>query len=152
MECIKEIALPDGGTDSFRMHSTSQTLALVAGRALLALVFLASGAGKLLSWDSVAGYMAARDIPWPQFFLAGAVALELGGAFSVLLGWKARTGAKALMLVLIPATLTFHGFWHEPEAEVREQMLQFLKNLSIFGGLLLVAVHGAGPWSLDNRK
>lgn len=132
--------------------SASQTTALVAGRVLLALVFLASGTGKLLSWDSVSGYMAAREIPWANFFLAGAVALELGGALSLTLGWKARTGAKALMLVLIPATLTFHGFWHEPEAELREQMLQFLKNLAILGGLLLVSVHGAGPWSLDNRR
>jgi putative oxidoreductase len=94
--------------------------------------------------------MASRDIPWPDLFLGAAVALELGGGLSVLLGWKARTGAKALMLVLVPATLTFHGFWHEPEADFREQLLQFLKNVSILGGLILVAVHGAGPWSIDS--
>jgi putative oxidoreductase len=134
------------------MPSSSQSLALVVGRAFLALVFLASGAAKLLSWNSVSGYMASREIPWPSFFLCGAILLELGGGLSVLLGWKARIGAKALMLVLIPATLAFHGFWHEPDAEVREQVLQFLKNLSILGGLILVAIHGSGPWSLDRGK
>lgn len=134
------------------MPPASHALALVAGRSLLALVFLASGLGKILSWNSVAGYMASREIPWSEFFLGGAIALELGGSLSLLLGWKARIGARALILVLIPATLAFHGFWHEPDAEVREQMLQFLKNLSILGGLLLVSVHGAGPWSLDNRR
>jgi putative oxidoreductase len=134
------------------MQSSSRSFSLAVARAFLALVFLASGAAKLLSWDSVSGYMASREIPWPGFFLGGAVLLEIGGGLSVLLGWKARIGAKALMLVLIPATLAFHGFWHEPDAEVREQVLQFLKNLSILGGLILVAVHGSGPWSLDRGE
>jgi putative oxidoreductase len=134
------------------MQTSSQSFALAFGRACLALVFLASGAAKLLSWASVSGYMASREIPWPGFFLCGAVLLEIGGGLSVLLGWKARIGAKALILVLIPATLAFHGFWHEAEAEVREQVLQFLKNLSILGGLILVAVHGSGPWSLDRGR
>lgn len=134
------------------MQTSSQSLALAVGRACLALVFLASGVAKLFSWASVTGYMASREIPWPGFFLCGALLLEAGGGLSVLLGWKARIGAKALILVLIPATLAFHGFWHEPEADFREQVLQFLKNLSILGGLILVAVHGSGPWSLDRGK
>lgn len=134
------------------MLTSSQSFALAFGRVCLALVFLASGAAKLGTWASVTGYMAARDIPWPGFFLCCAVLLEIGGGLSVLLGWKARIGAKALMLVLVPATLAFHGFWHESDANFREQVLQFLKNLSILGGLILVAVHGSGPWSLDRGK
>ena len=134
------------------MHSASQKAALVAGRILLALVFLISAAGKVVSFHSVAGYMAAKEIPWAPFLLAGALVLELGGGLSVMIGWRARTGARALMLVLIPATLAFHGFWHEPAADMREQLLQFLKNVSILGGLLLLSVHGSGPWSLDGGK
>jgi putative oxidoreductase len=139
-------------TYNFLMQTFSQSFAVAFGRACLALVFLVSGAAKLFSWASVMGYMASRDIAWPGFFLCGAVLLEVGGGLSVLLGWKARTGAKALMLVLIPSTLAFHGFWHETEADFREQVLQFLKNLSILGGLILVAVHGSGPWSLDRGR
>ena len=134
------------------MQTASQTFSLVAGRALLALVFLASAVGKFLAWDSVVGFMAMCNVPWPGAFLAGAVALELGGSLSLLLGWKARTGAKALIAVLIPATLMFHSFWTVGSQDMREQLLQFLKNLSILGGLLLITVHGSGPWSLDTLK
>lgn len=131
------------------MQTTSQTLSLVAGRILLALVFLASAIGKFISWNSVVGFIAMCEVPWPSLFLAGAVALELGGSLSLLLGWKARTGAKALIVVLIPATLMFHNFWTVDSLEMREQMLQFLKNLAILGGLLQITVHGSGPWSID---
>lgn len=134
------------------MNTASQSFTLLLGRALLALVFLVSGAGKVLAWHSTAGYMEFRGIPWPAFFLAGAIALEIGGGLSVLVGWRARTGAWALAVFLVPATIIFHNFWAVPPDQQREQILQFLKNVSIFGGLLMVAVHGAGPWSLDARS
>lgn len=134
------------------MPKASQAFSLFAGRSLLALAFLLGGVGKLFAWDAVVGFLAMCEIPWPGVFLAGAVALELAGSLSLMLGWRTRSGAKALMVVLIPATLTYHNFWAVPPEEVREQVLQFLKNLSILGGLLLVLVHGAGPWSVDERK
>ncbi|MFZ4763993.1 MAG: DoxX family protein [Roseimicrobium sp.] len=125
------------------MDSRSFPYTLLVGRALLALVFLASGVGKLLAWDSTAGYMGFRGIPWPHAFLTAAVVLEIGGSLSLLLGWKARCGAIMLAIMLVPATIIFHNFWAVPEDQQREQLLQFLKNVSIFGGLLLVMHHAA---------
>jgi putative oxidoreductase len=121
------------------------------GRSLLALIFIASGLGKIGGWEQTAGYMASKGMPLVPLFLAGAIALELLGGLSILLGYKARIGALALMVFLVPATLIFHAFWTYQGMQQQLQMIQFLKNLSIMGGLLLVLAHGAGPLSLDQR-
>jgi putative oxidoreductase len=70
----------------------------------------------------------------------------VGGGLSVLLGYKARLGALLLIGFLIPATLIFHTNFSEPQQEI-----QFMKNLGLMGGLLMVVAFGAGPVSLDER-
>lgn len=121
------------------------------GRSLLALIFIASGLGKIGGWEQTAGYMASKGMPLVPLFLFGAIALELLGGLSILLGYKARIGAIALMVFLLPATLIFHAFWSYEGMQQQLQMIQFLKNVSIFGGLLLVLAHGAGPLSFDAK-
>jgi putative oxidoreductase len=93
--------------------------------------------------------MASKGMFWTPFFLVMAILFELGGGLSVLSGFKARWGALALIVFLIPATLIFHGFWTYEGAEVRMQQIHFLKNLAILGGLLAVVGNGAGPLSVD---
>ena len=124
-------------------------LVLLAGRVLLGGLFLAASAAKVADWTQTLGYLAVRNVPAPELFLAGAILLEAFGGLSLIFGWRARTGARALIAVLVPATLIFHNFWAAPMDDVREQALQFLKNTAILGGLLLVAGNGSGPWSLD---
>ena len=89
---------------------------------------------------------------WVPLFLAGAIAFELGGGLSLLLGYRARLGALALFLFLIPVTLVFHNFWTYPPEQQQVQMLFFLHNLTLMGGLLLVMTYGPGPLSLDLRN
>ena len=120
-------------------------------RLLMSAIFLLSAFGKLSDWSGTAGYMAAYGFFAVPFFLAAAIVLELGGGLSLLLGWKARWGALALIVFLIPATLIFHGFWAAPAAEAKMQMINFLKNVSILGGLLMVVANGAGAFSVDAR-
>jgi putative oxidoreductase len=88
----------------------------------------------------------------PPVLLAGAVALELAGAISLLTGWRARAGAVALIAFLVPVTLVFHAFWaaHGPEAQL--QTAQFLKNVAIGGGLLAILAAGPGAVSVDARR
>ncbi len=126
--------------------------ASVAGRALLALIFVLSGFGKIFDWSGTAAYMAAKGMPLIPLFLAGAIAVEVLGGLSVLLGFQARWGALALFLFLVPTTLIFHNFWALADMERRIQMIMFLKNLAIMGGLLLVVSRGAGPLSLDREQ
>jgi putative oxidoreductase len=122
------------------------------GRILLSLIFVMSGLQKITAWDQTAGYMAAKHMPVVPLFLTGAIALEVLGGLSVLTGFRARLGALALIVFLIPTTLIFHNFWAYTGQEQQMQMINFMKNLAILGGLFVVAGLGAGGLSLDSRS
>jgi len=106
------------------------------GRLALGAIFLLSGLGKLADLSGTASHMRAAHMPAVPIFLAGAIALEILGGLSVITGFKARWGAAALILFLVPATVIFHGFWSFQGMERQMQMINFLKNVSIGGGLL----------------
>jgi len=123
---------------------------VLLGRFCLTFIFLSSLVNKLTSWGDTTGYMASNGMPVPNVMLAGAVVLLLAGGLSVLLGFKARIGALLLILFLLTATYFFHDFWTlDDPGERRMQMIQFMKNLSMGGAMLMVVGVGAGPWSLD---
>jgi len=124
----------------------------LAGRILLSLMFIISGWGKITGFAGTAGYMASKGMPFPELLLSVAIAIELGGGLMLLFGWKARLAALAIFLFIIPATLVFHNFWAVDPAQAQGQMIHFMKNLTIMGGMLYVMAFGAGPLSLDNRK
>jgi putative oxidoreductase len=88
----------------------------------------------------------------PAVLLAAATVLEILGAISVLTGWKTRWGAAALVAFLVPVTLVFHNFWAYQGAEAQLQTIQFLKNVSIGGGLLAIFAAGPGALSVDARR
>jgi putative oxidoreductase len=122
------------------------------GRLLLSAIFLMSGADKIFQWSRTAEQMSSEGMVLVPVFLLLAVVFELAGGLSILLGIKARVGAFALIVFLVPVTLIFHDFWqYEGEAQMR-QMIQFVKNLAILGGLCVVLTHGAGPVSYDQLK
>jgi putative oxidoreductase len=134
------------------MNGTLIRLCTLLGRIGIALIFLVSGAGKAADFAGTAGMMTSKGIPAAPVLLLGALACELGGAALVLLGFRARLGAFLLLVFLLPTTFLFHNFWGSTGAEGTAQLLQFLKNLSIMGGLLLLCAYGAGPLSLDARR
>ena len=121
-----------------------QPWGLLAGRILLAYIFVLSGYGKITNFAGTAGYMAKYGMPMIEFFLVCAILLELVGSLMLVLGWKARWGALALIVFLVPTTLIFHPVWADPG-----QAIQFQKNLAIMGGMLYVAFMGPGRLSLD---
>lgn len=116
------------------------------GRSLLALIFLMSGLQKIGNFAGTQEYMASYGMPLTALFLVGAIVFEVFGAASIIAGYKAKLGAVALIIFLIPATLIFHTDFGD-----RIQMIMFLKNVSIMGGLLVIAAYGAGPVSVDAR-
>jgi putative oxidoreductase len=123
---------------------------LLVARLGLGAIFLVSGLGKLAAWSGTAAWAGSMGVP--PVLLAGATTLELLGALSLLLGWRARLGAVALLAFLVPVTLVFHAFWtaHGPEGQL--QTIQFLKNVSIGGGLVAILAAGPGALSLDARR
>jgi putative oxidoreductase len=130
------------------MSTAAISYAPVAGRILIAPLFLFSGIHKITGFSAVADMMARAGMPLPELFVIGAIVFELGGGLMVLLGWRARWGALLLALFTIPATLLFHNFWAADAAQYRGQLNHFMKNLAILGGLLYVMAAGSGPLSL----
>ncbi len=124
----------------------------LAARACLSLIFLLSGLNKIGNFSGTQGYMEQHGMPAAALMLVGAIVLELAGGLSVLLGLKARWGALALIIFLIPASLIFHAFWKVPQEQQQVQMIMFLKNVSILGGLLMIAARGPGAMSFDERS
>jgi len=124
----------------------------LGGRILLSLMFIISGWGKITGFAGTAGYMASKGIPVPELLLPITIIVELGGGLMLLVGWKARLAASAIFLFIIPATLVFHNFWAVDPAQAQGQMIHFMKNLTIMGGMLYVMAFGAGPLSLDARN
>lgn len=109
-------------------------------RALLASIFIASGLDKARQRQKNLSYMASKNMPLRPMMLAGATIAELAGGAALLWGGKKRPGAAALALYLVPTTLIFHDFWKAgSEQEKQMQMIEFMKNMAIIGGLLHVA-------------
>lgn len=122
----------------------------LAARILISQIFLLSGVMKIVDWSGTEDQMAQRGMFWIPFFHIAAMLVELGAGLSLLLGCKTRLGALILFLFLIPVTLTFHNFWtYADPKEYKANMLFFLHNLALMGGLLLVITIGPGPLSID---
>jgi len=133
------------------MNNNIQNSAALAGRFLLALIFLISGFGKVTGFAGTVGYIASKGMPLPELMAAGAAAVELLGGLALVLGWKTRWAAAAIALFLIPTTLVFHNPAGLPAAEAQAQVINLLKNISIFGGMLMLVAFGPGRWSIDKE-
>lgn len=122
------------------------------GRLLIAQIFLMSGIGKIPGFEGTAGYIASKGLPLPQLLAAGSILLELGGGLLLIIGWKTRWAAAALLVFTLLAALFFHNYWAVPAEQAQDQMIHFMKNFAIGGGILYVIVYGGGPLSLDERR
>ncbi|MBW4521026.1 MAG: DoxX family protein [Scytolyngbya sp. HA4215-MV1] len=120
------------------LYATRNILPLIA-RILLVAIFLWSGVNKILHPAETQTYMAAFGMPLTWFFLPAAIALELLGSLSVLLGIYPRLGASALAFFTFIAGLIFHSNFSDPTEQI-----MFMKNLAMIGGLLLVVQSGVG--------
>jgi putative oxidoreductase len=120
-------------------------LGALAGRVLLATLFLLAGVGKLAAYSATAAYMSSAGVP--GVLLPAVIATELGGALAIILGWRTRIVAALLAGFSVLTALVFHHNFAD-----QMQMINFLKNLSIAGGLLLLLVNGPGSLSLDRRS
>lgn len=131
--------------------SPAKAVAAFLGRIFLSAIFLLSGVSKITDIEGTKGYMASRNMPeaYIGILLIGAIAFELAGGAAVLIGFQTRLGAALLILFLIPTTLIFHNWWTFPPEEQQLQMIMFLKNLAIFGGLWLLVAFGPGTMSFD---
>lgn len=124
---------------------TQHKLADLTGRVLISAMFLQAGLGKIAGFAGTQGYMEAMGVP--GFLLPLVIALEVLGALAIIVGYRTRLAAILLAGFTLLAGALFH--WAPGD---QMQGLLFMKNVSIAGGFLLLAAHGAGEWSLDARR
>jgi putative oxidoreductase len=124
--------------------STVKNASELTGRILLSVLFLLSGLGKIGAYAATAAYMSSVGVP--GVLLPVVIATEVLGAIAIIIGWQTRVTALLLAGYSLLTALVFHTNFAD-----QIEMIMFLKNVSIAGGLLLLVVNGAGPLSVDRR-
>ena len=118
------------------------------GRALFALIFITSIFGHFSGAEIAQA--SAHGVPLATILVPLSGILALVGGVSVLLGYRARFGAFLLIVFLVPVTLVMHAFWGIPDPQAAMmQKINFMKNVGLIGGALVIMYNGSGPYSLD---
>jgi putative oxidoreductase len=134
------------------MQTQSQGSLVLIGRILLGLLFILSGFGKIAGFDGTVGYIASAHLPLPAAVAALTILIELGGGLALVTGFYTKQTALVLAAFTVLAGFIFHNFWDADAAQKVAQQINFLKNLSIAGGMLVLAAFGPGSLSVDARR
>lgn len=122
------------------MSSQHALISLVA-RVLISAIFISAGYQKIIGYDGTLQYMASQGVP--GFMLPAVIALELGGGLAILFGLFSRWAALGLAIFSVIAALIFHSNFAD-----QGQTVNFMKNLAMAGGLLLLFANGPGAWAI----
>ena len=117
------------------------------GRILIGAPFVMSGLGKLAAYSATVGYIAAMGLPVPPLAFLVSVLIELGGGLLLLSGYRVRLVSVVMAVFCVVTALVFHHNFAD-----QNQMINFLKNVMMAGGLLQITWFGAGAFSLDARS
>jgi putative oxidoreductase len=122
----------------------------LVGRALFSFIFILAVLGSFSSGEIAMA--SAQGVPFATLLVPLAGLLACLGGLSILFGFHARLGAMAVVAFLVPVTLVMHRFWGLSDPHVAQmQQVEFMKNLAMIGGALLMIVNGPGPLSVDHR-
>lgn len=123
---------------------------LAIGRVLIAIIFVSSGIEKFMDLGATASAIGSKSLPYANVLAAVTATVETGGGLLIILGWRTRLGALALAIFCALAAYYFHDFWNQPDGPQHiNNMVHFMKNVSIIGGLLMLCAVGAGRYSID---
>ncbi|MEP7300323.1 MAG: DoxX family protein [Caldimonas sp.] len=134
------------------MGTSFQNQTALVGRILLGLFFVMSGFEKVTGFQGTVGYIQSAGLPLPQVGAIVAILVELGGGLMLVFGLYTRWAAYALAAFSLVAGFLFHGFWAAPEAQKMGEFINFWKNVTIAGGMLVLAAFGPGSISLDAKR
>ena len=124
---------------------------ILVARILLMILFVIFGWSKLTGFSGTVGYMAAEGAPLPTVSAIIAIVMEFFVGIAIVIGFYTRPLALLFALYTLGTALIGHHFWTMTGAEQMANMINFYKNISIMGGLLLLCVTGAGKYSIDRR-
>ena len=123
------------------MEKVTQLLA----RLMMGQIFLIAGLQKIGGYEGIQGYMESAGVP--GMLLPLVILVEAGGGLALIIGWQTKLVAMVLALFTLAAAVLFHN-----NVADQMQMIMFMKNIAISGGLMLLAVYGAGGYSVDSRR
>lgn len=113
-------------------------IVLLAARVLFAFMFLGSGINHLKQADAMTGYAQFKKVPMPKLSVQLSGVVMLLGGLSVILGVWTDIGALVLSVLLVLMAVKMHDFWKADEASKQQEMIQFLKDISMAGGALFI--------------
>lgn len=126
-------------------------LSVLIGRIFIASVFVTSAIHRMTNFQEAVTYSQSVGVYTAlNFRLVLATVLEIIGSICFILGYKIEIGAICLLIFMIPVTFLFHAFWTYTGQEAAMQMIHFIMNLGLTGGIFFVLGMGAGPFSIDN--
>ncbi len=136
-----------------RLNETTGALPVVSryaplvGRVFLATIFLFAGLGKIVAAEPTIAYIASVGLPFPEVAYLAAVLVEVGGGVLLIAGYQTRLTALALVGFSLVTAFAFHNNFAD-----QNQLIHFLKNVGLAGGLLQVVAFGAGALSVDSNR
>lgn len=129
------------------LHQLS-TACLLLGRTLLGLYFILPGIMKITGYAGTVAYMEQHSVPMISILLPLTIAIQLCAGAAIIVGFYGRWAAFLLAGLTLAINIFMHNFWAYPEGMERaHEMQNFIKNLAIFAGLLIVAALGTGAKS-----
>jgi putative oxidoreductase len=134
------------------MSKSIQNSLTFVSRLLFVIFFLPAGIGKVTGFAGTVGYISSVGLPLPVLGAILALSVEILGSLALLAGFGTRIAALVLAAFTLVASFFFHAYWAVPADQAFVTQLLFFKNIAVVGGLLALAAHGAGAWSLDARQ
>ncbi|MGB5325455.1 MAG: DoxX family protein [Pseudomonadales bacterium] len=130
-----------------------ESFCLLSGRALLGLYFILPGLQKITNFEAMSQYMEAHNVPLFPVLLIVTIIIQLVAGAALIVGYRGNVAAFVLAGLTLVISLYMHNFWAMEESVARgHEMQNFVKNMAIMAGLLVVAALGTGNFSLDSRS
>ena len=134
------------------MPTLTNNLLTLIGRLTLAALFLPAGLSKITGFGGTVGYIESVGLPLATVGAVVAILVEVLGGAALIAGWFTKAWALVLAVFTLVASVFFHAYWAVPADQAFMQELLFYKNIAVVGGLLILAAHGAGQWSVDHKQ
>ena len=130
-----------------------ENVCLLAGRLLMGAYFILPGVQKIIGFDKMTNYMEAHGVPMVSVFLPLTILLQISAGAAIVVGYRGKVAAFILAGLTFIISIYMHDFWSMVKGiEQAHELQNFIKNLAIMSGLLIVAALGTGRFSLDNKR
>jgi putative oxidoreductase len=130
-----------------------ENVCLLAGRLLMGAYFILPGVQKIIGFDKMTNYMEAHGVPMVSVFLPLTILLQISAGAAIVVGYRGKVAAFILAGLTFIISIYMHDFWSMVKGiEQAHELQNFIKNIAIMSGLLIVAALGTGRFSLDNKR